>query len=913
MPVRETSLSSLLLFIPQIFQEVQKTVTNHRKNAAVLRKFQLRCSTFNQVSRSSRDSIGSDTDNLGEVEFNKEFVRNLNKILPMKKGQATAQRVIAFVATFIKYCQNESDNRNDDVSHSSFDDSDTLSSFTEFLFRHLLKGTESNDKNVRFRVCKLIALIMNSIETVDGDLYEYLKDELSKRLFDKEASIRVCAVEAFSKLLGDKEIEKDVTEKLLGIMKNDPNAEVRRAVLLNIEFSEKTIPHIFNRARDIDASIRCNVYTRSTEEIGDFRVLSIEARENLLNLGLTDRDPQVKKACSNMLANGWIKHANDNFLELLERIDVLNSKIAPDVLVALFKSRPDIIQTLNFDGSFWENLTIESVFLARVYCEFNKEDENKLDELLPEVTKFALYIQKYTNLMNQALDDEQVNYEFLVGQLLLISKLLNYGDEVGRRQMFTLLREILMMEHIPEGHIKSVVEIMKKISIDERDFTRSMIEILSDIRETIEDFNDPLRQKFQAEEELVVNMSNLSISMSSVRKSLVSETRSERRMSIDSTSPIDDEENELASLITNLKCLHIVRCILERNEVGLRDNPSMYGLLNDFITPNIKRQEPLLREISVQCLGLSCLLDQQLMKENLSLFMHCVRHGHPELQAKALMVILDILFLYSYPSIVDNTNNGSEILDLLYDCLHQANPQVQAVAVEGISKLMFTKMICEKAVLKELVMLYFDVETANNFRLRQCLSYFLPLYCHSSVENQRLMQEICVSSLTDLIEERRQLKDKESIPPMQIAQQLIDWTDPYKVIKSEQNEEVIDYGAHADIAIDIIKELFSETNKEVRKLYSQILNKLNINESTGIIRFKKLTLLTGNLKKKKPLLDAVGRNAFNKFENSLLRYYNEAPDPLDDYELEQLRDIIDFIRNIQEASPDRVSLRSLRS
>jgi hypothetical protein len=48
------------------------------------------------------------------------------------------------------------------------------------------------------------------------------------------------------------------------------------------------------------------------------------------------------------------------------------------------------------------------------------------------------------------------------------------------------------------------------------------------------------------------------------------------------------------------------------------------------------------------------------------------------------------------------------------------------------------------------------------------------------------------------------------ISPLQIAQQLIDWTDSFKVVKSEQNEEIIDYGTHADIAIEIIKEFFEE-------------------------------------------------------------------------------------------------------
>ena len=65
--------------------------------------------------------------------------------------------------------------------------------------------------------------------------------------------------------------------------------EVRHAILSNIEFNEKTIPYIFDRTRDVDASIRRDVYVRSAEEIGDFRVLSIETQEKLLKWGLTDR------------------------------------------------------------------------------------------------------------------------------------------------------------------------------------------------------------------------------------------------------------------------------------------------------------------------------------------------------------------------------------------------------------------------------------------------------------------------------------------------------------------------------------------------------------------------------------------------------------------------------------------------
>jgi condensin complex subunit 3 len=64
---------------------------------------------------------------------------------------------------------------------------------------------------------------------------------------------------------------------------------------------------------------------------------------------------------------------------------------------------------------------------------------------LPEVTKFALYIQKHINLTKEALEDDLVGCEFIVGQLLIISKFLDYGDEVGRRKMFTLLRKYFIL------------------------------------------------------------------------------------------------------------------------------------------------------------------------------------------------------------------------------------------------------------------------------------------------------------------------------------------------------------------------------------------------------------------------------------------------------------------------------------
>jgi condensin complex subunit 3 len=45
-------------------------------------------------------------------------------------------------------------------------------------------------------------------------------------------------------------------------------------------------------------------------------------------------------------------------------------------------------------------------------------------------------------------------------------------------------------------------------------------------------------------------------------------------------------------------------------------------------------------------------------------------------------------------------------------------------------------------LLQQLVLLFLSSDTVTNLPLRQCLSYFFPVYCYSSPLNQRRMQEV---------------------------------------------------------------------------------------------------------------------------------------------------------------------------
>lgn len=47
-------------------------------------------------------------------------------------------------------------------------------------------------------------------------------------------------------------------------------------------------------------------------------------------------------------------------------------------------------------------------------------------------------------------------------------------------------------------------------------------------------------------------------------------------------------------------------------------------------------------------------------------------------------------------------------------------------------------------LLKDLVLVYFAPETLDNLELRQCLSYFFPVFCYSRKENMRAMAGVRV-------------------------------------------------------------------------------------------------------------------------------------------------------------------------
>ena len=522
---------------------------------------------------------------------------------------------------------------------------------TSHILSILLALLASKEKTVRFRSTQIISYIINSLDSIDDEYYQLLRAGLLKRIRDKEPMVRVQAVLGLGRLAGnegdedsanadsDSEDQNGLLEKLVEVLQNDPSADVRRSLLLNLPLTPATLPYLLERARDLDPATRRALYSRLLPALGDFRHLSLSMREKLLRWGLRDRDEQVRKATARLFSERWIEdcagtklEANDEAAkgtapanvealhELLERIDVVNSGvengIASEALKEFWGSRPDYREAISFDDSFWDHLSAESVFMVRSFNEFCRAEggkyESTVEEKMPEVTKLAFFLQRYTNNLIDVLkridavgegeeEEDTVEQEFIVEQLLYIAQSLDYSDEVGRRKMFSLLREILAIAELPDGVTKLVVDVLRCVCgndlAGDKEFCGVVLEAIAEVHDTIAN-DEPVLDEEESFHSARSELSDATITKEKKNKRLLSENGDQ------------DEEKAIKEIVVNMKCLHIAQCMLQNIDQNLQDNVHLVTMLNNLVVPAVRSHEAPIREQGLLCLGLCCLLDK---------------------------------------------------------------------------------------------------------------------------------------------------------------------------------------------------------------------------------------------------------------------------------------------------------------
>lgn len=695
----------------------------------------------------------------------------------------------------------------------------------------LLQFLTCKEKIVRYRSTQLLSHIINSLDSIDDDSYHLLKMGLLKRIRDKEPMIRVQAVLGLGRLAGNDDGEDDnvdsddeddtsgLLEKLLEALQNDPSADVRRSLLLNLPLTPGTLPYLLERARDSDPATRRALYSRVLPALGDFRHLSLSMREKLLRWGLRDRDENVRQATARIFRDRWIEDCAgpkpvgedgkpsaeaappniDGLLELLERIDVVNSGvedgIAAGAVKEFWEGRPDYLEEVSFADPFWDNLSPESAFMARTFNDFCRGKDSpkheSLVEKMPEVTKLAFFLQRYTNALVDVLQrnvgkeqaeelDETVEQEFIVEQLLHIAKTLDYSDEVGRRKMFALLRETLAIAELPDEITKLTIDVIRDLcgneTSGEREFCSIVLEAVAEVHDALAGDEPP--------------QDNEDESFHSARSEVSHDSTPQKGPRNLAGNLSEDQDKAIREIMINMKCLHIAQCMLQNVEGNLKSNATLVTMLNNLVVPAVRSHEAPIRERGLLCLGLCCLLDRPLADENLSLFLHCFNKGNDALQAVAIHILTDILT--TSPSLLTSPTADPALQKQIFKVFTRAlkaahAPDVQAAATTALCRLMLTSVITDPDLLKTAVILYFDPASRDNAGVRQALTYFLPVYCHSRRENMERMADIAGSVIHAVVDLAEELDEGEEIVGVGVVgSMLVDWTDARKLVVADE-------------------------------------------------------------------------------------------------------------------------------
>ncbi|KAJ1311200.1 hypothetical protein OPQ81_009701 [Rhizoctonia solani] len=872
--------------IPEIFQQVQTSTANHNKNCVALSKLFSGCAGIYEEVQSRGGGIRL----TGEKAFQLMFTRMVNNVLPIKKGVSNADRVIRFIGSFVKYITDKAAQhkaKEDEKSEADSDEEDDdtpASRFVTYLLKYVLQGFMAKDKNVRYRCVHITAEMISGLGEIDEDVYESLRSSLLERAQDKETFVRLQAAIALAKLARGEDMQREerevyLSDILIDMIQYDSAPEVRRAALLNFAPTQRTLKIILSRTRDVDTTLRKLVYHHVLSSLKP-EVLSVAQREEVVSNGLGDREESVRGAAARMIGT-WVDAKDGDLLEFLKYFDLLKSKVAEDALLSVFLARPEIHEVVEFGDDFWNNLTPEKAFLARVFVDHcvAEKDNERLDRSLPVVTMFAFRIQEEYNKLLKLLrrlearnnkdpgsDDEEdekkdvqleeqaIDAELILGELLGFAVNLDYGDETGRRRMFQLIRDMLSQEALPAGLLNRGLDVLRKLSENERDMIRVVVEIVTELRDVLIKDGDVQLEGTQAADDRTTQWGDEERTQAGAKPA----------------EPELSEEDLVHKLAIDLRCVTLCIGMLERVNSTLQENSALHGLVPELIIPSIQSKHPQLRERGLICLGLCCLIDKRMTAGSYQLFVNQVQTASPELKKKVLPILYDLIMVHHDAEYL----REPRMINFLMHQLEDEEEEIQAITCVGFAKLLLAGIVTDDKVLRSLVASYLQPDTLDNQPLRQCLSYFLPVYCYSSSSNQRTMQRVFMVLFKLLCEVYRDKDEsQEMVTPAQLGALFLDWMDPLKVV--EVAGQTRDESVHVDAGCDIIQALFEkDMDKEERKVLVQLLGKLHLPDELDDLKVLSLHLLITNLKMRRPLRDAPTRNAFTKFEASFRKKYS---------------------------------------
>lgn len=887
--------------IADVFQKAQSTYAGHRKHIAVLKKIQ---------TKAVSQGYGS--------AFNYWFNTLVTKILPLKKNEVVGDRIVKLIAAFVASLDREIEimrksNKEVDSTHE-----EVFSRFVDQFVRHILRGVESKDKNVRYRVVQLLAVMMDNIGELDESLYNLLTWSLNKRIYDKEHNVRMQAVFCLTKFqdeeFTDIETMDEATRTLIRVVQNDSSAEVRRAAMLNLVNNPVTQSYILERARDVNQVNRRLIYSRVLKSMGKdcFEQIDSQIIDQMIKWGLEDREKNVRKACSKLISHDWLNFMEGDLIEFLERLDVTSSSVANKAMSCLFQARPDIIAKIKFPEDIWKEFTVEIAFLLRCFYIHCAENQllDAMEANFPEATRFAGVLNHYVRerFENKSLSEaDKSNLNFIIQQLLITANNYDFADEIGRRSMLTVIRNMLGILELDESVIGIGLQVLKRLSINENDFVTMAIEIINDLRDDDlekQEQEDLLKDRNGKEDREVDDNDNLN-SFHRMVEDTVSGKSALSEQDILKNLQNQKEvrpETVIACLIRSSHMLELVNMPLEQNIL-------ITSLIDTIITPAVRNTDSRIRELGVMNLGLCCLLDVQLATDNMYILGMCVSKGNASLKKIALKVIVDVFSIHG-SVVVDGEDKVDSISlhKIFYKVLKNDDlPECQVVAAEGLCKLFLTDIFTDDDLFETLVLSYFSPANTSNEALIQAFAFCIPVYCFSHVNHQKRMARIAADVLLRLCMLWDDLQNSDDpdtnrdamMKPNIIFQQLLYWTDPRKVIHQTEAEAIVS-NVQLEFVLDITQMFSRIDKKEIKKMLFTNLNATQISSAQDYDKLKQVLEHIEDVLENESL-DSASVNSLEKFKKTLVQALDEAFDRGQEKEAEKSDSEIEHYSEILES------------
>ncbi|EFA85657.1 hypothetical protein PPL_00886 [Heterostelium album PN500] len=348
--------------------------------------------------------------------------------------------------------------------------STTTSSSSTLLYILMIdacKWTKSQSKDIRLRSCQLLRDILTILKTIK---------RLGQRLYDKITSVRVMAVLAIVHLQDAKDKDDNVTTMLLEVLENDSSSEVRKTIIQNMAITYRTLSSVIHRVRDSDPYIRKKTFNFLSKRVKLDLIDKVESRIFLIG-GLLDSDDNVKKACQEMICDGWMEKLNNDFEKLLSLFDIeRNAGVCERLLRCIFEN--GIYPTLDFNVNTLQSA--QSIFCWRYYLDYLKNHRPTTEQNTGGLLVLEQELDRVTPNPNELLDNLQrfnvVDHSFILCQLFEIINQSDNPDPLFRDKCSSYFRDLL-------ASLKVDIKVKRVILNTLRSLTIHTLTIISDFIE----------------------------------------------------------------------------------------------------------------------------------------------------------------------------------------------------------------------------------------------------------------------------------------------------------------------------------------------------------------------------------------------------------------------------------------------